>query len=170
MNINTILKKAQHSSFYLWLLNIGLSRRIPFNRPHGFKIIEVKDDILRTLLPYRKSNFNHIKGIHACAMATVSEFTTGFLMISRIDPKKYRIIMKTMEMDYHYQGKMDAIAVFTISENWLEENIYNPLKSEESVVVICEIKIHDKEGNHLSTGKVHWQVKPWDKVKTKVVA
>lgn len=170
MNINTILQKAQHSSFYLWLLNLGLSRRIPFNKPHGFKVIEVKDDVLKTLLPYRKSNFNHIRGIHACAMATVSEFTTGFLMISRIDPKKYRIIMKTMEMEYHYQGKMDAIAVFTISENWLETNIYKPLESQESTVVICEVKIHDKEGNHLSTGKVHWQVKSWDKVKTKVAS
>ena len=168
MNINTILKKAQHSSFYLWLLNLGLDRTIPFNRPHGFKVIDVKDDVLKTLLPYRKSNFNHIKGIHACALATVSEFTTGFLMISRIDPKKYRIIMKTLEMEYHYQGKMDAIAVFTISENWLEEKIYKPLEDSDSVVVICEIKIHDKEGNHLSTGHVHWQVKAWDKVKTKV--
>lgn len=168
MNINTILRKAQHSSFYLRLLNMGLSRMIPFNKPHGFKVIEIKDDVLKTLLPYRKSNFNHIKGIHACALATVSEFTTGFLMVSRIDPKKYRIIMKTMEMDYHYQGKMDAIAVFTISENWLEEKIYKPLKDTESIVVICEIKIHDKKGNHLSTGKIHWQVKSWDKVKTKV--
>lgn len=164
------MRKAQHSSFYLWLLNLGLSRTIPFNRPHGFKVIEIKDDILKTLLPYRKSNFNHIKGIHACALATVSEFTTGFLMVSRIDPKKYRIIMKTMEMDYHYQGKMDAIAVFAVSEKWLEEKIYKPLEEAESTVVICEIKIHDKEGNHLSTGKVHWQVKEWDKVKTKVAA
>ncbi len=168
MNINTILRKAQHSSFYLWLLNMGLNSKIPFNKPHGFKIIEVKDDILKILLPYRKSNFNHIKGIHACALATVSEFTTGFLMISRIDPKKYRIILKTLEMEYHYQGKMDAIAVFTISENWLEENIYKPLQDNDSTVVICEVKIHDKQGNHLSTGKVHWQVKSWDKVRTKV--
>jgi len=165
---NKILDKAKTSSFHLWLLNLGLSRMIPFNKPHGFKVLEVKDDELKTFVPYKKRNFNHIRGIHACALATLSEFTTGFLMVSRLDSKKYRIIMQRLEMDYHYQAKMDAVGRFTLTDEWLEEKIYNPLKDNDSTVVICEIKIEDKEGNHLTTGKVHWQVKSWDKVKTKV--
>jgi hypothetical protein len=35
-------------------------------------------------------------------------------------------------------------------------------------VIICEVKIHDAAGNHLTTGKVFWQVKDWAKVKTKI--
>jgi hypothetical protein len=70
-------------------------------------------------------------------------------------------------MDYHYQGKMDAIAEFSISEQWLEENIFAPLRTGESTVVNCQIKIHDVKGNHLSTGNVYWQIKDWNKVKTK---
>lgn len=163
----TITQKAKTSKFYLKLLNLGLSKMIPFNKPHGFKISEVHDYRVKTLLPYRKSNFNHIKGIHACALATVSEFSTGFVLLSRLDSKKYRIIMKTLEMDYHYQGKMDCYGEFEISEQWMSENIYNPLQSNEATVVICEVKIHDIDGNHISTGKVHWQVKSWEKVKTK---
>ena len=73
-------------------------------------------------------------------------------------------------MDYHYQGKMDAIASFSISEDWLKQSIYQPLVTQESVVVICEIKIVDIKGNHLTTGRVHWQIKDWQKVKTKVSA
>lgn len=168
MNTTQLVKKAQKSGFYLWLLNQGLFRMIPFNKPHGFRVVEVSDERIKTLLPYRKSNFNHIKGLHACAMATVSEFTTGFLMVSRLDPKQYRIIMKTLEMEYHYQGKMDAFGEFEITDQWLEEHIYSPLKKVDSVVVRCEVKIHDREGNHLSTGNVYWQVKLWSKVKTKV--
>lgn len=168
MNTTEIVKKAQTSSFYLWLLNRGLIKMIPFNKPHGFKVVEITDTSLKTLLPYKRLNFNHVKGLHACALATLSEFTTGFMMISRINPKKYRIILKTLEMDYLYQGKMDAYSSFEISDQWLEEKIYTPLKSNDAIVVICEVKIHDKDGNHLTTGKVHWQVKPWDKVRTKV--
>ncbi len=164
---NKLVEKAKTSSFYKAILNFALDRMIPFNKPHGFRIVEISDYSLKTLLPYRRKNFNHIRGIHACAMATVSEFTTGFLLISRLDAKKYRLIMQRLEMDYHYQGKMDAFASFTISEEWLKEKIYLPLQQQEAVIIPCEVKIHDSKGNHLTTGKVFWQVKDWAKVKTK---
>ena len=165
-----IIEKAKHSSFYLKLLNWSLNGMIPFNKPHGFRIVSLGDYHLKTLLPYAKRNFNHIRGLHACALATLSEFTTGFLLVSRLDPKKFRLIMQRLEMDYHYQGKMDATAEFTVSENWMAEHIYDPLKNRDAVVVPCEIKIHDEKGNHLTTGKVFWQIKDWANVKTRVSA
>ncbi|MEZ4944875.1 MAG: DUF4442 domain-containing protein [Cyclobacteriaceae bacterium] len=165
-----IVEKAKKSSFYRGLLNFLLNRMIPFNKPHGFHVVEIGDYQLKTCIPYRKSNFNHIKGLHACALATISEFTTGFLLITQLDAKKYRLIMQKLEMNYHYQGKMDAYAEFKISEDWLSKEIYLPLKSQDAVVVVCEVKITDKNGNHLTTGFVHWQIKDWIKVKTKVAA
>ena len=118
-------------------------------------------------MPYRKSNFNHIRGLHACGLATVSEFATGFLLLSSLDMKKYRMIMQRLEMNYHYQGKMDAVAEFTISKEWLEEKVIKPLQAQEAVVVPCEVKIHDTKDNHLTTGTIFWQFKDWAKVKTK---
>ena len=168
MNTTKLVEKAKNSSFYLWLLNMGITRMIPFNKPHGFRVKEISDTKLVTFLPYKKLNINHIRGLHACALATLSEFTTGLLMISRLDPKKYRIILKTLEMEYHYQGKMDGYGTFEMDNDWLQANIYTPLERADSTVVICEIKIHDSDGNHLTTGKVHWQVKSWDKVRTKL--
>lgn len=165
-----IVEKAKKSSFYRGLLNFLLNRMIPFNKPHGFHVVEIGDYQLKTCIPYRKSNFNHIKGLHACALATISEFTTGFLLITQLDAKKYRLIMQKLEMNYHYQGKMDAYAEFKISEDWLSKEIYLPLKSQDAVVVVCEVKITDKNENHLTTGFVHWQIKDWSKVKTKVAA
>src|SRR5688572_33026468 len=149
----SIVRKAKSSAFYLRILNWSLNRMIPFNKPHGFVIVEISDNHLKTLLPYRRKNFNHIRGLHACALATVSEFTTGFLLINRLDAKKYRLIMQRLEMDYHYQGKMDSFAEFSISEEWLTEHVYEPLKSQDAVVVACEVKIHDEKNNHLTTGK-----------------
>ena len=163
-----ILQKAKHSAFYRKVLNWSLARMIPFNKPHGFKVIEIDDFRIKTLMPYKKGNFNHIKGLHACGLATISEFTTGFLLLSLLDSKKYRIIMQRLEMNYHYQGKMDATAEFAITKEWLAEKVIMPLKNQEAVVVPCEIKINDIKGNHLTTGTVFWQFKDWTKVKTKV--
>ena len=168
MDFTKVIEKAKKSSFSLKLLNFGLNRMVPFNKPHGFKILEVGDDYLKTFVPYRRSNFNHIKGIHACALATLSEFTTGFLLLVKLDPKKYRLIMQKLEMEYHYQAKMNAFAYFSLSDNWLNSEIYYPLKTSEKVTIDCIVKIFDSENNHLSTGTVTWQIKDWGKVKTKV--
>ncbi len=168
MNLQKLFSKARDSAFYRTLLNWLLNRMIPFNKPHQFKILEIGSDSLKVLLPYRKRNFNHIRGIHACAMATVTEFTSGLMLISKLDPKKFRIIMQRLEMDYHYQGKMDAFASYTVSNEWIEKNVYAPLKTADSVVITCEVSIHDSASNHLTTGKVFWQVKEWQKVRTKV--
>ena len=167
-DLNAVLTKAKKSSFYRNVLNWLLDRMIPFNKPHRFCVVELGDYHIKTRIPYRKSNFNHIKGLHACALATISEFTTGFLLLSKLDAKKFRIIMQRMEMDYHFQGKMDAFASFSVTDEWLKDQIYRPLESQGSVVVICQVLIHDVSGNHLTTGKVHWQIKDWGKVKTKI--
>jgi len=71
-------------------------------------------------------------------------------------------------MDYHYQGKMDVEASFAVTESWLTEKIFHPLTETDSVVIPCEVKIHDIKGNLITVGKVYWQVKDWKKVKTKV--
>lgn len=163
-----IIEKAKHSSFYLRVLNWSLNRMIPFNKPHGFKVVAIGDDYLKSFIPFRKRNFNHIRGLHACALATLSEFTTGFLLVSKLDGKKFRLIMQRLEMDYHYQGKMNATAEFTATREWLTEKIYAPLEHNDAVVVPCEVRIQDEQGNHLTTGKVYWQIKNWSKVKTKV--
>lgn len=168
MELKKLVVRAGNSGFYRFILNYLLSRMIPFNKPHRFRIIHISESEIRVLLPFIRNNFNHIRGIHACALATVSEYATGLLLITRLDAKKYRLIMQRLEMDYHYQGKTDAIAAFSLSDQWIDENIFQPLKESDSVVIQCEIKISDASGNHLTTGKVFWQVKEWKKVRTRV--
>ncbi len=167
-NQQKILSRARSSSFWRGILNWSLNRMIPFNEPHGFSIEEIDEYRIRTRIPYKRRNLNHIRGLHACALATASEFTSGFLLVSRLDAKKYRLIMKRLEMDYHYQGKMEAYAEFAISDDWLKTYVYEPLEGKDAVEVTCEVKIFDAQGNHLTTGNVYWHVKDWAKVKTKV--
>jgi len=170
MNVSKFIDRARHSAFYLWLLNLGLQRMIPFNKPHGFRVVEIGDHHVKILIPYKRKNFNHIRGLHACALATISEYATGFLLVSKLGFDTYRIIMKRLEMEYHYQGKTDAVAEFSLLPEWLQNNIIEPLRLQESIVVQCEVKIHDAEGKHLTTGKVYWQIKKWANVKTKMAS
>jgi len=167
LNPAKIIEKARHSRWYRRLLNWSLDRMVPFNKPHGLRVVEIAPDAVTVLLPYKRRNLNHIRGLHACALATASEFTTGLLLISRLDARKYRLIMKRLEMDYHYQGKMDARATFHVSDDWFAREIYHPLEDNDAVIVTCEVHIHDVHGNHLTTGRVEWQIKKWTAVGTR---
>src|SRR6187402_2284113 len=109
MTLVEITEKAKHSGFYLWVLNFFFERMVPFNMPHKFRITYVSDNSVRSLLPYRRRNLNHVKGLHACALATLTEMTSGFMLAVKLDPAKYRLILRRLEIDYLYQGKMDAV-------------------------------------------------------------
>lgn len=168
MNFNKYINKAKESKFGLWKLNVGLSYMIPFNKPHGIKIKSIKDNEVSTVIPLKRKNFNHIKGIHACGMATCSEFASGFLLMTKLGAKNYRIIMESLEMKYHYQAKTEIVAEFSVDDDWMDKHILEPLQHEESVLVKCQIELYDSARNHVATGFTNWQIKPWDKVKTKV--
>jgi acyl-coenzyme A thioesterase PaaI-like protein len=167
MTLVEITEKAKTSSFYLWMLNFFFERMVPFNLPHKFRITNISDNSVRTLLPYRRKNLNHVKGLHACALATLTEMTSGFMLAVKLDPSKFRLILRRLEMDYLYQGKMDAVCEFKLTPEWMKANIYDVLAKADSADIIAEVKIFDVKGNQLTLGKAHWQVKDWAKVRTK---
>ena len=81
--------------------------------------------------------------------------------------KDYRIIMESLEIKFHYQAKSDVTASYEFTDVELAE-IKSKLKDESIAYKKCEVKLHDKEGNHIATCTTNWQIKDWKKVKTKV--
>jgi acyl-coenzyme A thioesterase PaaI-like protein len=168
MNIEKYINGARRSKFGLFKLNLGLGFIIPFNRPHKIKIKEIGEDFIKTTIPYRRKNMNHIRGIHACGLATAAEFASGFHLLTKLDSKKYRLIMESLEMKYHYQAKSDVTALFEADNNWIKTHVLDPLSGVEKVFVRCEIKLTDAQQNHVATGYTNWQIKDWSAVKTKI--
>jgi hypothetical protein len=104
-----------------------------------------------------------VGGLHACALATASEFATGALLLQQLG-QGYRLLMKSLQMEYFYQGRMDAVVEFRIQPGWIEREILLPLQTSDSVLIEVETQATDSAGNHLSTGKVTWHIKRWDKI------
>lgn len=168
MNFEKYIASAKASKFGLFKLNFGLGYIIPFNKPHKIKVVEIKEDEVKTVIPFKRKNLNHIKGVHACGMATAAEFASGFLLLTKLGNKKYRLIMESLEMKYHYQAKTAIYATFSATEQWMNDMILTPLNSADKILVKCEILLHDTKGNHVATGYTNWQIKEWSKVKTKL--
>ena len=168
MNLPILLANARTSSFSRWWANFLLPWLIPFNRPHGFKVIPMKTGGISVRIPYWRINHNHIRGIHACALATAAEMCSGLSVLERLDPKEYRMIMRTLRMDYHYQAKKVTTAVCVPIPKEIEEKVVEPLRTSDAVDYTSAVELHDVAGNHVATGTVTWQVKPWNKVRTKL--
>ena len=157
--------KARNSSFRLWLLNVGLLRIVPFNKPHDIKIVTINEESLTVKARNIRSNQNHIKGIHACLLATLCEYVSGLSLLTVLDPKEYRIILKNIHMTYHYQAKTDVYATFGLSAAFLKDEILKPLEQEPALFKEFTVDVYDESKNHICTGLINWQIKSWKNVK-----
>jgi acyl-coenzyme A thioesterase PaaI-like protein len=161
-----IFAKAKQSKFYLWLLNVVLGYAIPFNRPHRIRITDIHDNGVSVRLPYKRKNLNHLKGIHACALATTAEYTSGISLLTTIGTE-YRLIMKNINVTYHYQAKMDVITTLKLDRQIINEKILTPLLTGDAVLFENTIEVQDLMANHICTAVVQWQIKKWEKVRSK---
>lgn len=167
MNLPTLIQRSRTSVLSRTWLNALLRWKIPFNQPHGFRLEPLRDGGIKVHIPYWRINRNHIKGIHACALATAAEYCSGLALLEHLDAAKYRLIMKSLHMDYHYQAKAKAYAVFAPTGEEIAQQVIGPLKSSDAVLYTARVELHDVKQNHLATGLIIWQVKAWEKVRTK---
>ena len=163
-----LTSRAKGSPLWLWVLNRVLSRTIPFNRPHGFELLEIGENFIRTTASYKRTNHNHVRGIHACAIATVAEFSAGFLLLTKLDPKRYRLIMSRIEVEYLYQAKERIFSESFLAPEVLEKAVYKPLQEKDSITIALKSEVKDFSGNEIAVASTSWQVKRWDQVRTKL--
>lgn len=168
MKLDSLFKKAMVSKLGLTQLNFVLNRGIPFNGPHRFKIVKLGPSEAKVFVPFIRKNKNHIKGMHACCLATAAEYTSGLVLLNALDTSQYRLIMKSLNMEYFYQAKMNVHSHYQLSQKELDENIIKVIQEKGSVTYTCSVDIKDTEQNHICTGKIEWQIKNWNQVKTKL--
>lgn len=162
------VRKAEQSSFRLWLLNKMLHYKIPFNKPHGLTITRITPDGFEVRIPYTRRNHNHIRGIHACCLATASEYVCGLSLLRKLGSEKYRLIMEKMEVRYKYQAKEPVSVYLEVTDDFLREKVTGPLTQSDVVFVEFTAVIKNAQGQIISEADTRWQIKPWDKVRTKL--
>jgi acyl-coenzyme A thioesterase PaaI-like protein len=139
---------------------------IPFNKPHGIKFKKLSQFESRLFLPNKRINHNHLGGIHACAIATLGEFTAGLLLCKNYPTARFRIIMKDLHVEFYKQGRTDVYGQANISESQLGSITQNIAKEDKAEIKL-ETKIFDSNQEQLATVTTSWQLKDWNKSKMK---
>ncbi len=133
---------------------------LPFNRPHRIGISEVSGEEVRVTLPERRSNRNHLGGMHACAIATALEFSSGASILIEVGMRDYRIIMSRIEVDY--LAKPQGHCTATSKRNTPEVlGLSDVLQKEGVARVQLGAALHDARGEHCAQALVHWHLKAW---------
>ena len=133
---------------------------LPFNRPHRIGIIEVNEEAVKVSLPERRSNRNHLGGMHACAIATALEFSSGASVLIELGMRDYRIIMSRIEVDYLAKPQGNCTA--TSKRNTPEvQGLSDVLQKEGVARVQLSAALHDARGEHCAQALVHWHLKVW---------
>jgi acyl-coenzyme A thioesterase PaaI-like protein len=161
------MKKAMGSRVQLWLLHLVLMRRVPFNRPHGLRIFKITENGVVLKADLRRNNQNHIGGMHACLLATCCEYASGLMLLRLLDPEKYRIVLKRIQMEYHFQAKRPVFVHFELDWEEVSNSVIQPLREQAAVFREFPVQVYDSEQNHICSGLIYWQIKDWQKVKTK---
>ena len=97
----------------------------------------------------RRGVRNHLKSIHAIALANLAEFTTGLATLSGMPPKT-RAILTGLEIEYHKKAR-GTLKAECISET--------PAATETQSLKV-ETKIFDAEGDCVATGMATWLIGP----------
>lgn len=162
-----LIENARGSDRWLMVLNRLMRLLIPFNAPHGVRILELGLNRVCTSAPFQRRNLNHIRSMHACVIATIGEYSAGLMLISRLDPTRYRLIMSHLEVDYQFQAKQEIVAETRLDEAMLTRDILEPLKETSTIYIAMETRITDRDGRKVARIQTRWQIKSWDKVRTK---
>jgi len=161
--LESLMLGASTSPLKLFLLNQSLAHLIPFNKPHGVKILAVTEEEVLTTLPFSRRNKNHLGGLHACGMAALGEFTAGVLILRNLGFSRYRLIMSELKAEYHYQGKTAAYARAALPKEELHQRIVKFLDEGEHADYLSTTEVVDDEQRLLCTVSAQWQIKEWSK-------
>lgn len=133
---------------------------LPFNRPHRIGIASVGEEHIEVSLPDRRSNRNHLGGMHACAMATALEFCSGASVLLEVGMRDFRIIMSRLEVDYLAKPQGDCVV--RVQRNTPEVRELSGVLEREGVARVALVSsLYDARGEHCAQALVHWHLKAW---------
>ena len=164
-SFNYLLDRSD-SPFPLYILQQILNRKISFNAWHRFKFLKLSAEEVIIEAPFIRANRNHLGGIHACAIATIGEYSAGLTLLKNFGFSNYRIIMKELSVEYIKQApeKIFAKAIF---KRQVKQNILDNLAKNSADSLTLESNIYNSNEEKIATVTTKWQIKDWKKVSFK---
>jgi len=122
------------------VLTLLFGRLVPFLSTSGLRFEKVGHTQLTVSIRNQRKVQNHIKGVHAAAMALLAETATGFVVGMNVPDDKL-MLLKSMKVNYTKRSQGDMRAVATLDDGQILQ-MYSMDKGE----VLVNVSVTDESG------------------------
>jgi len=132
-----------------WLFSRLLGRRVPYTASIGATVVELEPGRARVELPDRRRVRNHLRSVHAIALANLGELSTGLAVLSALPPS-VRAILTGIDMTYDKKAR----GVLAAEARCEVGGLSAPREQE------VEARITDASGEVVATARARWLLSP----------
>ena len=132
-----------------WLFSRIIGFTVPYTGSIAANVAILEPGHGKVTLKERRKVSNHLRSVHAIALANLSEMVTGLTLLSSL-PDDTRGILTGMQIQYHHKarGLLTAECVCEIPDN----------NEEKELQIAGEIK--NEAGDVVATATAIWRIGP----------
>ncbi|KJV28628.1 hypothetical protein VI06_11430 [Aquitalea magnusonii] len=132
------------------VLSLLFGRFVPFLATSGIRFEQAGHTRLTVSIRNRRKVQNHIKGVHAAAMALLAETASGFVVGMNVPDDKL-MLLKSMKVNYVKRAQGDMRAVATLTDEQIR-SMYTTDKGD----VLVDVTVTDESGESPVVCEMVW--------------
>jgi len=143
-------QKLHNKPLGLWFFNKILAFNVPYSGSIKAQVKVLEPGHCEVLMPYRRSNTNHLNSVHALATANLGELVGGLAMLTGL-PDTVRGIVTRIDTEYLKKARGDLIG---------KADVDIPSISEDKTEYQVQAHIYDQDGDEVTRVTVSWLLSP----------
>lgn len=123
---------------------------VPHAARMGFRIEDLTPRSIAVSMPDKRANRNHLRSLHAMALAHLGEFTTGLLLLYAVSADGYRTILTRYEIEYLHKARGTITGRATLK--------LPKTRSLDKRSVTIAASLSDRRGTVVARSKATWRI------------